>query len=67
MSDAWRHAICDRCWHDYGPPREPIRLREPEIEICCFCGNPTRSGIYFRYDPSATKFCAHVHAEGGGQ
>ncbi len=53
----WRHSICDLCWHVYAPDREPIRLTEPELERCCFCGGDTRSGIYVREDPVKLLHC----------
>lgn len=57
MSSKWTHAICDECWKKREPDREPHRF-VPEarvLEGCCFCLEPTRSGIYVREDPALTK------------
>ena len=40
--------ICDECWKRRKPHREPVRLKQPEPEVCCLCGNVTESGIYVR-------------------
>ena len=47
----WTHSICDSCWNIKEPIREPVHIMHGEIEICCFCGKETRSGIYVRYNP----------------
>ena len=39
--------ICDDCWQK-ATGKTPIRLREPELEICHFCQEETKSGIYVR-------------------
>lgn len=49
----WNHAICPSCYRRREPYRDPIRLR-PEFvvrEVCCFCGEFTEDGIYYRADP----------------
>ena len=47
----WNHPMCDWCWYrDYGE-RVPVRLKEPDKEVCCWCGRRTSSGIYVRADP----------------
>jgi hypothetical protein len=49
MGKLWAsQPICICCWEERQPDREPVRLREPEDERCCWCGTPTRSGIYVR-------------------
>lgn len=52
----WNHTICDSCWEDYAPEREPARLIGPAFdgEDCCFCGTFTTSGIYIRFDPESS-------------
>lgn len=40
--------ICDECWRERAGALDPVRLREPEAEICQYCGLVTRSGIYVR-------------------
>lgn len=48
----WNHAICDDCFiRQNRDGRSPYRLIDPDIEVCCFCGEETKSGIYVRRDP----------------
>jgi len=55
MSTKWTHAICNDCWDARNPNgRTPHRLKDPEPEYCCFCNEPTISGIYVRSDPEKT-------------
>lgn len=54
----WNHLMCDGCWSDRHPHREPNRLLEPETEPCCFCGTPTTSGIWMRGNPNELS-CKH--------
>ena len=54
----WTHSICDECWHRRDPERVPVRLTEPIVELCCFCGELTVSGIYVRHDPQELD-CQH--------
>jgi hypothetical protein len=57
----WTHSQCDDCWDDRHPsPRTPVRTREKEQELCCFCGTPNISGIYVREDPLKT-LCKGQH------
>lgn len=53
----WTHAICDDCYAKREPGREPVRLVNRELEHCCFCGDQTLSGIYYRHAPSVTPLC----------
>lgn len=55
----WTHPICDPCWAEIAPGREPFRFLENsrELEVCCFCGDETESGIYVRHDPSRALHC----------
>lgn len=48
----WTHAICNECWSRVEPGREPVRLKVPMGEDCCFCGTHMTSGIYIRKDPT---------------
>ena len=43
-----RHQICDFCWHRLNGDRVPVRVRESEKMVCCYCGESTASGIYVR-------------------
>ena len=51
---AWEHAICDSCWTERNPGREPVRVHFGDLELCCYCGETTLSGIYVRGDPAET-------------
>lgn len=33
------------------PTRVPVRIRDAELEHCCYCNQQTTSGIYVRVDP----------------
>lgn len=57
----WNQPCCDACWIAYTlqhemPGREPVRLRQPMHEQCCFCGEGTLSGIYVRVDPRTVAY-----------
>jgi len=62
MSENWTHAICNACWKEIEPDREAARVSDMirKIEMCCWCGTPTASGIYRRENPQNPdlKFCA---------
>lgn len=62
----WTHAICNDCWDKENPGKVPRRLVNKVVEDCCFCGQPTISGIYVKQHPADTP-CrgmkgAHVEA-----
>lgn len=55
--------VCERCWIDREATwdeqgdlemlvglRLPVRLLEPELERCHFCGAPTFIGVYQRVE-----------------
>lgn len=48
----WTHPICRDCYEDEAPGREPYRMVEPELKVCCWCGQDTREGIFYREDPA---------------
>ena len=59
----WTHAICRLCWdlrclNEGRPGRQPTVLTQPENELCCFCGQQTKDGIYVRHDPQELA-CVH--------
>lgn len=54
MTSPWTHAICASCWAALHPDREPIRVTDAPLDTCCYCGNPSTSGIYVRADPTTT-------------
>lgn len=53
------HPICDPCWLLREPHRNPYRVtdRYRETEPCCFCGDPTHSGIYVHDNPNILPLC----------
>ena len=53
----WNHMICDDCWIKERGDRTPVRLLPPyrTLEMCCFCGKMTESGIYVRRDRKGLK------------
>jgi hypothetical protein len=54
----WNAPVCDDCWaQEYGY-REPVRVRQPNEEVCALCGTPNRSGIYLRMAPDQQVFKA---------
>lgn len=55
---AFNHAICDPCWEKRSPGRVPHRLVVGGLEVCCWCGHETGSGIYVREDPSKVPMCS---------
>lgn len=56
---------CFPCFNErYPGGPEPVKLLEPEDEICCFCGAPTVSGIYDRVDPSTVPFPTNTKSDG---
>lgn len=52
----WTQPICDICWVGLNPERHPIRVTEPEVETCAFCGNQTYVDIYIRVDPRTVPY-----------
>lgn len=65
----WTQSCCERCWiedhyeiKNVGDGetdvriRLPVVLKDPEIETCCKCGEPTIMGLYIRVDPNTVKF-----------
>jgi len=68
----WTHSICEQCWVDKNPGREPHRVGwrqsrfNAQSELCCYCGREHKSGIFVREDPSSVA-CAGIsgyHKEG---
>lgn len=53
-TDEWTHAICLSCWRKRQSNNNiPIStLGGGEMEMCCWCGAPARSGIYVRAEPT---------------
>lgn len=57
----WTHPICEEDFQiETGQyPDTAARVVDPEVEICCFCGRATNSGIYIRQDPNTLVHCNH--------
>ena len=55
----WTHSICDECWEQWHPEKNPVRIKGAELETCCFCGMKTDGGVYIRADPKDTPYCKH--------
>jgi hypothetical protein len=60
MPSPWRHALCAPCYEALEPGRNPVALRDAQVELCCRCGLLTVSGIYYRADPESLA-CKGVH------
>ena len=55
----WNHLMCAACWNDdERHVNKAVEGAWSEAEPCCFCGNPTTSGIYVRHDPTKLE-CVH--------
>jgi hypothetical protein len=50
----WAHIICDDCW-EARHKKVPFRAVDQKTWPCCFCGEPTQSGIFVREDPQTVK------------
>lgn len=50
---SWTQPCCDVCWTLNNGERTPHRLNTVELEVCCFCGAETKSGIYVRVRPDS--------------
>lgn len=57
----WTHSMCNLCWDKKNPTREPYVIKDRMLENCCFCGEPTRSGIYVRENPATLPNCPQLH------
>jgi hypothetical protein len=53
---SWTHPICETCWKERNPNREPVTVKDDEVEKCCYCGKATSAGIYIRENPLNVKF-----------
>ncbi len=52
----WTHTICMPCFMRVTGKTEAVTMTwDPtnDIEMCCWCGRETVSGIYLRADPAA--------------
>lgn len=51
-SNSWNHSMCYDCWRRERGLDIPVRVKEHDPEICCFCGRWTIEGIFVRKDPA---------------
>jgi hypothetical protein len=54
----WTSPVCDLCWIQRYAERDPIKIKEQfrSHEVCVFCGDVHRSGIYERIDPRTVPY-----------
>lgn len=58
----WTHPICPKCWKRRQSRVKPLKVVDPPMEHCCFCGDATQDGIYTRHDPADPKLkCGGDH------
>lgn len=64
-SGSWNQAICERDWVEQRSTwdgdrllsiEQPVKLTEPQLEQCAYCGRPTIWGVYVRADPSTVSY-----------
>lgn len=53
----WNHVVCEHCYFLLRPGREPTRARNQPSQPCCYCGDCTSDGIYYRAEPTEPQFC----------
>ena len=62
---SWTQPQCERCWINLNTAidptfevtiRQPVMVKDREIETCAFCGEFTIVGIYVRADPSTIPY-----------
>lgn len=52
----WTQPLCRACWDKERPHDQPVRIANPQLEICCMCGQRNHDGIYVRYNPTAVPY-----------
>ncbi len=55
----WNHSICEDCWKEKNPEKEPTRATTRKTKRCCICGKKHMSRIFVREDPEVTD-CTHT-------
>jgi len=54
-TSGWKHSICDKCWgENYAACLNrggPHRTSNRTLQVCCFCGEKHRSGVFICRDP----------------
>jgi hypothetical protein len=44
------HLACYACYAEREPDRDPVRLGDQPEAVCCFCGQMTEDGVWYRAD-----------------
>ncbi len=69
MATFSNHPMCDKCWIDQHTVEEddnlfsltmPVKVELFTLEFCCWCGDPTLSGIYVHATRDAAGMRCHV-------
>lgn len=49
----WTQPMCEPCWDHKNPNRRAVKIKDEVAvpEVCAWCGETTRAGIYVRADP----------------
>jgi len=57
------HAMCAACWNKRSSNHQPTRIVfNIPLELCCYCGTPTKDGIYVRAELDDPKvLCGGIH------
>jgi len=55
--ERWTHYICDACWFEREPNRDPVRVVRLEYTgvLCCYCNREQWKGIMVREDPESDR------------
>lgn len=48
----WTHSLCEKCYSELEPGRQPSKVLQPDTEACCRCCAMHSDGIYYRADPN---------------
>ena len=62
MNRSWTHPMCEECWDERNSDRSPYAVLDADLEMCCWCGRETQSGIYVREDPERLR-CLGAHEQ----
>jgi ribosome-binding protein aMBF1 (putative translation factor) len=57
---SWTQPACTECWKLRNGERKPVALSVADLEVCVYCGEETRSGIYVRIDPRKAPFPTEI-------
>jgi hypothetical protein len=55
MTWSWTQPCCMGCY--FGKTgRQPVRMTDGQLEICCYCGHDTVEGIFVRVNPKEVQW-----------